>query len=170
MESGKITSLVAGILTILATYVFSWYTMNIPPNIPPTFYSNGLGIITNLPNMFTNAETLGIILGIPGFAIYIIAGFLIYFLASGIIQIIGIKSRTAVLVGSIMPIGIGIALLFASGDILDRELWIGGVFGTNHPLGIFPLQILPDNIVDIGGYLLLVGGGLGIISAFLPRE
>ncbi|UCD01464.1 MAG: hypothetical protein JSV23_00080 [Promethearchaeota archaeon] len=170
METGKITSLVAGILTILATYVFSWYTMNIPPNIPLTFYSNGLGIITNLPNMFTNAEALGIILGIPGFAIYIIASFLIYFLASGVIQITGIKSRAAVIVGSVMPIGIGIALLFTSGDILNRELWISGVFGTNHPLGIFPLQILPNNIVDIGGYLLLAGGGLGIISAFLPRD
>jgi len=110
------------------------------------------------------------VFGIPGFAIYIIAGFLIFFLVSGIIQIIGIKSRAAVFVGSLMPIGIGIALLFTSGDILDRELWIGGVFGTNSPLGIFPLQILPNNVVDIGGYLLLVGGGLGIIAAFLPRD
>ncbi|MFX1418052.1 MAG: hypothetical protein ACFE9N_03935 [Promethearchaeota archaeon] len=170
MESGKIASLVVGIITILATYVFSWYTMSIPPNIPSTFYSNGLGIMTNLPNMFTNAEVLGIILGIPGFAIYIIAGFLIYFLASGIIQIIGIKSRAAVIVGSIMPIGIGIALLFTSGDILDRELWINSVFGTNNPIGIFPLQILPNDLVDIGGYLLLVGGSLGIVAAFLPRD
>jgi len=55
METGKITSLAAGILTILATYVFSWYTMNIPPNIPPTFYSNGLGIIINLLDLFTYA-------------------------------------------------------------------------------------------------------------------
>ncbi|MFX1377990.1 MAG: hypothetical protein ACFFA4_02765 [Promethearchaeota archaeon] len=170
MESGKLTSLVAGIVTIIATYVFSWYGMDIPPNIPPTFYSNGLGIINNLPNMFTNADAYGILLGIPGFAIYIIAGFLIFFLASGVIQIAGIKNRTLAILGSIMPIGIGIALLFTSSDILDRILWIENVFGTNNLLGIFPLQILPNDLVDIGGYLLLVGGGLGIVSVFLPRD
>ncbi|MFX0001077.1 MAG: hypothetical protein ACFE9Q_03670 [Candidatus Hodarchaeota archaeon] len=170
MESGKITSLLAGIITIIATYVFSWYTMDIPPNIPPTFYSNGLGIINNIPSMFTNASALGILLGMPGFAVYIVAGFLIFFLASGIIQIIGIKSRAVAIVGSLMPIGLGIALFFTSGNILDRIIWIENVFGTNSPLGIFPLQIVPNEIVDIGGYLLLIGGGLGIVSVFLPRD
>jgi hypothetical protein len=86
----------------------------------------------------------------PGFAVYMVAGFLIFFLFSGIIQKIGIKSRGAVIVGSIMPIAIAIALLFSTGDVLNKTLWIGNVFGTN-PLEIFPLQILPNNIVDIGG-------------------
>jgi len=168
MESGKITSLVAGIITILATYVFSWYTMLIPAPVP-TFSSNGLGIITNLPDLFAYADIYGPLLGMPGFAVYIVAGFLIFFLISGIIQIIGIKSRSAVIVGSIMPIAIAIALLFSIGDVLNKVVWIRNVFGTN-PLGIFPLQILPNDLLDIGGYLLLVGGGLGIVAAFLPRD
>ena len=170
MESGKITSLLAGIITILATYVFSWYTMDIPPNIPTSFYSNGLGIINNIPSMFTNASTYGTLLNMPGFAVYIVAGFLIFFLASGIIQITGIKSKVVAIVGSIMPIGIGIALFFTNSNILDKIIWIENVFGTNSLLGIFPLQIVPNEIVDIGGYLLLIGGGLGIVSVFLPRD
>ncbi|MFX1304466.1 MAG: hypothetical protein ACFFBV_05895 [Promethearchaeota archaeon] len=168
MESGKITSLIAGIITILATYVFSWYTMLIAAPIP-IFRSNGLGIITNLPDLFTNADIYGPLLGMPGFAVYIVAGFLIFFLVSGFIQIIGIKSRAAVIVGSIMPIAVAIALLFSVSDVLNKTLWIHYVFGTN-PLGIFPLQIIPNDLVDIGGYLLFVGGGLGIVAAFLPRD
>lgn len=168
MESGKITSLVAGIITIVATYVFSWYAMIIGGPIP-LYRSNGLGIITNLPDLFINADIYGPLLGMPGFAVYIVASFLIFFMVSGIIQIIGIKSRAAVIIGSIMPIAIAIALLFSIGDVLNKTLWIRYVFGTN-PLGIFPLQILPNDIIDIGGYLLLVGGGLGIVAAFLRRD
>ncbi|MFX1388154.1 MAG: hypothetical protein ACFE9M_13130 [Promethearchaeota archaeon] len=68
-----------------------------------------------------------------------------------------------------MPIAIAIALLFSISDVLNKTLWIHYVFGTN-PLGIFPLQILPNDIMDIGSYLLLVGGGLGIVAAFLRRD
>ncbi|MFX1388153.1 MAG: hypothetical protein ACFE9M_13125 [Promethearchaeota archaeon] len=78
MESGKITSLVAGIITIVATYVFSWYAMIIGGPIP-LYRSNGLGIITNLPDLFINADIYGPLLGMPGFAVYIVASFLIFF-------------------------------------------------------------------------------------------
>jgi len=87
MAAGKILSLLAGILTIVATFVLSWVS------IPGPVYAYGIGIVKNLPAMFTNADALGLLLGIPGFAIYIIAGILIVFLLSGIFQLIGIKSR-----------------------------------------------------------------------------
>lgn len=168
MERGQTLSIVAGIITILATYLFSWYAIN----LGSIYYVNGLGIIANLPGMFTNAETLGTILSIPFFALYIIAGCFILFLISGILQIVGVKSRAVVIIGSIMPILIGIAVLMASFDVIPRNLWIQNMLGTNQPLiaDIIPLKVLALEVVDIGAYLLFAGGAIGIIAGALPRD
>jgi len=104
MAAGKILSLLAGILTIVATFFLSW----IPEALTPGYYVYGIGIVNNLPGMFTNADALGLTLGIPGFAIYIVAGLLIVFLISGIFQIIGMKSRVLAIIGSIFVLLIGV--------------------------------------------------------------
>ncbi len=69
-----------------------------------------------------------------------------------------------------MPIGTGILLFFTNADILDKALWIENVFGIADQLGPLPLQLICENLVDVGGYLLLAGGVIGIISIILPRE
>lgn len=168
MERGQVLSIIAGIITILATYLFSWLAVT----IGTIYYVNGIGIIVNLPGMFTNAEALGTTLNIPSFALYIIAGFFILFLISGILQIIGVKSRAVVIIGSIMPILLGVAALMTSADIIPRNLWIQNILGTDQPLiaGIIPLQLLALEVVDIGAYLLFAGGAIGIIAGILPRD
>ncbi len=88
MPSGRTLSGFAAILTLLATFVFSWYSLDIPPK----FYSNGLGIMDNLPAMFTDANSIATALDIPTFTIYIIAVCLILLLASGVLQLIGVTS------------------------------------------------------------------------------
>ena len=90
MAAGKVLALISGIITLVATFLLSWVSIN----VPPVYYAYGIGIVKNLLPMFTNAEGLGTQLGIPGFAIYIIAGISIAFLASGILQLIGIFLTT----------------------------------------------------------------------------
>ena len=130
MAAGKILSLLAGILTIVATFMLSWVSVS----VPPTYYAYGIGIVKNLPAMFTNADALGVTLGIPGFAIYIVAGILIVFLLSGIFQLIGIKSRALAIIGSIFVLLIGITTLLGVLNIVINIDWIIYIFGDSVPI------------------------------------
>jgi hypothetical protein len=162
MSVGRKLSIVAGIISLIATFLFSWYAID----AGGIFYASGLGIIKNLPAMFTNAESLGITLGIPGFAIYIVAAAFILFLVAGIFQILGIKSRAFVLLGTILVLGIALLMFLGSADIVNSTDWIVNMIGTNEPLvdGIIPLKILGVNTYDIGMYLLYASGIIGIIA------
>ncbi|MFX1455245.1 MAG: hypothetical protein ACFFDB_07695 [Promethearchaeota archaeon] len=166
MGVGKILSLIAGILTLLATFLFSWFAVD--GGGGTIYYAGGLGIIKNLPAMFTNAEALGTTLGIPGFTLYIIAGIFILFLVSGVLQILGIKSRIPLIIGTITVLGIGSLIWLGSTDVINRVDWIVNILGTETPLveGIIPLS-LGINIIDIGTYVLYAGGIIGIVAAVL---
>jgi hypothetical protein len=165
MGIGKILSMVAGIITLLATFLFSWYAVD---NGGGTiYYAGGLGIIKNLPAMFTDAQGLGTTLGIPPFALYIIAGIFILFLVSGILQILGIKSRIPLIIGTVVVLGVGSLIWLGSADVINRVDWIVNILGTETPLieGIIPMNLLGTDIIDLGTYLLYVGGILGIVAA-----
>lgn len=124
----------------------------------------------NLPAMLTDADSIATALDIPTFTIYIIAVCFILLLASGVLQLIDVTSRVAIFIGSVIPIGTGILLFFTNADILDKALWIENVFGIADQLGPLPIQLIGENLIDVGGYLLLAGGVIGIISIILPRE
>jgi len=165
METGKLLSIIAGIMTLVATYLFSWIA--IPIGGPPTtFYSNGYGIIRNLPNMFTDAESIGSALEIPGFAIYIIAGLLIVFLASGVLQILGTKHRAFVAIGTLFSLGIALILLLSTIEVVDTANWVYYILGSDEPIveNIIPLKILGLDAFDVGFYLLYAGGFVGIVA------
>ena len=158
----KILSLVAGIITLLATFLFSWYAID----SGGIYYAGGLGIIKNLPAMFTDAQGLGTTLGIPFFALYIIAGIFILFLASGVLQILGIKSRIPLIIGTVVSLGIGSLIWLGSANILDANAWVVNILGTETPLiGFIPVSLLGINTIDIGTYLLYAGGIIGIVAA-----
>ncbi len=164
MSVGKKLSIVAGIIALIATFLFSWYAIDVGGgNI---YYASGYGIINNILNMFTNAEALGTTLGIPGFAIYIIAVYFILVLVAGIFQILGVKSRAMVLLGTLLVLGIAVLMFLGSADIVETTDWIVNMMGTNEPLvdGIIPLNILGLNTYDIGMYLLYASGIIGIIA------
>jgi hypothetical protein len=117
--------------------------------------------------MFTDAQGLGTTLGIPFFALYIIAGIFILFLLSGILQILGIKSRIPLIIGTIVSLGIGSLLWLGSADVINRVDWIVNILGTETPLieGIIPLSIFGIDTIDLGVYLLYAGGIIGIVAA-----
>ncbi|MHA2180851.1 MAG: hypothetical protein ACXAAH_05450 [Promethearchaeota archaeon] len=165
MRVGKILSIIAGILTLLATFLFSWYAID--GGGGTIYYAGGLGIIKNLPAMFTNAQGLGTTLGIPFFALYIVAGIFILFLLSGILQILGIKSRIPLIIGTIVSLGIGSLIWLGSADVINRVDWIVNILGTETPLieGIIPMSLFGIDTIDLGIYLLYAGGIIGIVAA-----
>ena len=166
MAAGKILSLLAGILTIIATFMLSWVSVS----VPPTYYAYGIGIVKNLPAMFTNADALGVLLGIPGFVFYIIAGILIVFLLSGIFQLIGIKSRALAIIGSIFVLLIGILTFLGVLNIVINIDWVVYIFGDPVPIidGIIPFDLVLGP-ASLGLYVLIAGGVLGLISGFMGR-
>ena len=167
MAAGKILSLLAGILTIVSTFMLSWVSVA----VPPMYYAYGIGIVKNLPAMFTNADALGVLLGIPGFAIYIIAGMLIVFLLSGIFQLIGMKSRVLGLIGSIFVLVIGILVFLGIFNIVINIDWITNIFGDSVPIidGIIPFD-LPLGPASLGLYVLIAGGALGLVAGIMGPE
>ncbi|MFW9864790.1 MAG: hypothetical protein ACFFEN_01700 [Candidatus Thorarchaeota archaeon] len=162
MSVGKKLSILSGILTIIATYLFSWYAIN----TGTTYYASGLGIIFNFPAMFTEAPSLGTTLGIPSFAVYIVAIYFILFLAAGLFQILGTKKRGFVLFGTLLVLGMGILIFLGSFNVVDKTVWIENLLGTNTPLveGYIPWAILGLNTFDIGLYILYAAGIIGIIA------
>jgi hypothetical protein len=122
MRIGKILSIVAGVLTLLATFLFSWYAVDGGGGL--IYYAGGLGIIKNLPAMFTNAQGLGTTLGIPSFSLYIIAGIFILFLVSGVLQILGIKSRIPLIIGTVVSLLIGSLIWLGSVNVIDANDWV----------------------------------------------
>ena len=165
MAAGKILSLLAGILSIVATYLLSWVS------VPGPYYAYGIGVIKNLPAMFTDADTLGGILGVPGFSLYIVAGILIVFLISGIFQLIGMKSRVIGLIGSIFVLLIGILIFLGVFNIVTNIDWVQYIFGDSVPIidGIIPYD-LPLGPASLGLYVLIAGGALGLVAGIIGSE
>jgi hypothetical protein len=167
MGSGKILCVIAGIITIFATYILSWVSVT----VPPTFYAYGIGFIKNLPAMFTEADALGLLLGVPGFVIYIVAGIGIVFLLSGIFQLIGMKSRTFVLIGSIFVLLMGIMILLGTLNIVINIDWVIYIFGDSAPIieGRVPFD-LALGPASLGLYVLIAGGVLGLIAGIMGPD
>jgi len=170
MGAGKIFSVLAGLLTIVATYFLSFFAFEF---FFVTIYLGGIGSMKQIPEMLTNPDSYATLFSLPTFAIYIIVVVIIFFLISGIFQLIGVKSRVLVIIGSILPILIGIYILLYCFGVLPTELSIYTfLFWDAEPLidGIIPLKILELDTVDIGTYVLIAGGFLGLIGGFAGRD
>jgi len=131
------------------------------------YYTGGLGKPKNLHAMFIDAQGLETTLEIPFFALYIIAGIFILFLASGVLQILGMKSRVPLIIGTIKSLGIGSLIWLGSADVINRVDWIVNILGTETPLieGIIPMNLLGIDTIDIWTYLLYAGGIIRIVAA-----
>ena len=105
--------------------------------------------------------------GLPSNALYIIAGIFLLFLASGVLQILGMKSRVPLIIGTITSLGIGSLIWFGSADVINRVDWIVNILGTETPLieGIIPMNLLGIDTIDIGTYLLYAGDIIEIVAA-----
>lgn len=165
--AGKKLLIIAGISALLATFIFSWSTFP----FGEVHYIYGVGGIFNVIDIFTRGpKYYRTRFQLPEWAIYIIAIVVIWLVVSGFVQILGRKSRKLGIIGSIIPLLIGLIILlnvlgipFTGGFIRILE-----VFGAADPVieGLIPLHIvLPGRVEAIGTYLLILSGILGIIGA-----
>ena len=165
METGKILIILGGILTLLGTYVFAIY------GSAGLFAGSGIGFIINLPDLFGNADAIALATGWDVIFIYIFTILFLIFLASGILQLAGIKSRILAFIFSLFPLVVGamILILFYT-DILGPTTGIFTLyFIGEHFADFFPIIVnLGD--VGLGTYFLVAGGVLGLVSVFLPRD
>ena len=172
MGKGTVLGIISGILVLAATFLLTWFTVG-PEG------ASGIGLIKNLSTYFTTADTIAAGWGVPTFVIYIVGGCYILFLASGIIMLFGAKSRAAAIIGSFMPIAMSAAIIFGSFDMPADIITYVGVFLDADGIipGIIPytLNLGPSGAVSLatvalGTYVLLAGGILGFVSAFLDRD
>jgi hypothetical protein len=144
----KISYIIGGLMTLISTYFFTFHLYF------PGVHFYGIGFIMNIPSFFTSGDILVIIMAIV----------IIMFLLSGVFILIGLKSRTLAIIGSLLCIvgGVYFILVFYMGIsgidqfafmFLNLEL-IGGIIPFNIPIGT----------VSVGPSLVLAGGLLGLIG------
>lgn len=164
LGAGKTLAIFSAILTILGTYVFALFGST-------GYVGSGLGFIGSLDAIFENAESYANIVDIHIILYWFIVVLFFIFLVSGFLQLVGIKSRVAMFIFSLFPLGIGamITLLFYT-DVLGNISTLFTLFLIGEQIGdLFPFLIEVGDVA-LGTFILLAGGVLGIVSAILPRE
>ncbi|MFX0105957.1 MAG: hypothetical protein ACFE75_10765 [Candidatus Hodarchaeota archaeon] len=149
MGAGKIFCILGGIVTLLATYLFSF---------AGSFY--GIGFIMNIPTAFLS-DVLTIVMAV----VFII------FLLAGLFIILGVKSRALAIIGSLFAIVIGIYFVLTFFAVLPVEIGQFADLFDYPPLvaNIIPLDVMIGS-VGLGTYLLLGGGVLGLIGGIMGTD
>ena len=159
MAAGKILIIIAALLTILGTWVFATLLFI------PGYVGSGLGFAMNLISIIGSDP------GADAVVFYLLLALFIGWLASGVLQLIGLKSRIVGIIFSLIPLAVGLMLvLLLYTDILGMMsatftfMTIGEQIG-----GFFPI-LVPLGDLGLGTYFLLGGGVLGIVGSAMPRD
>jgi hypothetical protein len=166
MGAGKYLAILAGLLTILGTWVFAlWGSTGA--------VGSGVGFVVDLDTLFADAETYATGLSLNIILYYLLIVLFLIFLAAGVLQLIGIKSRVAIIIFSLFPLTIGVIYLivfYGPSDIFGNlTLFFTIVFLGEQYGDLFPFLVQLGDVA-LGTYLLVAGGVLGIVSGILPRE
>ncbi|MBY9009055.1 MAG: hypothetical protein KGD74_04230 [Candidatus Lokiarchaeota archaeon] len=150
---------IAAVLTLLGTYLFALF-----PSFPP-LVGSGLGFAMNLPMI------IGLDPGADAVVFYLLLVLFIVWLASGALQLVGLKSKIVGIIFSLVPLAIGLMfVLLVYTEILGAMsatfflMTSGEVIG-----GVIPI------LIEIGGmglgvYFLLAGGVLGVVGSSLSKD
>ena len=164
MKGGQILSIIAAILTIIATYLFYWISYE----YMDLHYINGIGFIKNIGDLFTNVNSNAVYYGLPIVFYYVILVLFILMMASPILQLLGLKKRIGPLLGCIMPLLIGtMILLYASFGSMEFFVKYLMMFGDIEPFaeGTFPITIAIEGRKEYWGtYILLAAGVFSLIA------
>ena len=163
MAAGKILIILGALLTILGTYVFALFLFF------AGVVGSGLGFAMNLFDIIALDPSL---LGIDAIIFYIMLVIFAIWLVSGILQLVGLKSRIVGIIFSLFPLGVGIMFLLVFyttilGPIsgLFTLFTIGEHFGS-----FFPILVDIGGGTGLGAFFLIGGGALGLIGSILPRD
>ncbi len=164
MGAGKFLAFLGGLITLLGTFVFAMFGGT-------GIVGSGLGFAMTIPDLFTDAEALAILMDIPVALFYVYVVIFIIFLASGVLQMLSIRSRAVGLIFSLFPLGIGLMfILLVYTDILGITSSFFAMFFLGEQYGnVYPI-LVDLGTLDLGVYLLLAGGALGVICVFLERD
>lgn len=157
MGAGKILCILGGIISLVATLFFSFFTT---PSI-----GYGIGLFLKFATIFTSGNILDIVFVIL-YAIGVISGLFI---------LIGAKSRALAILGSIFALLLGILLLLITGFgiALSAEINLSMLFFVADPIvdGILPFDLpLGLGSMSLGTVLLVGGGVLGLIGGIMGRS
>ena len=161
MGAARVLLIVIGaVLTLLGTYVFALF-----PSFPP-LVGSGLGFAMNLPAIFTTTPD-------PSIAIvfYLLLVLFIAWLASGVLQLVGLKSKIVGAIFSLVPLAIGVMFF-----LLVYTSILGPMTATFFLMtsGEVYFDLIPMFIelggIGLGVYFLVAGGALGFIGSLLPKD
>jgi hypothetical protein len=166
MYAGKFLALLAGILSLVGTYVIAIY------GIAGNYAGSGIGFIVNIPTLFLNAPTYAEVLSIEVWLFYFLLVVFIIFLVAGLLQIIFMKSRILSIIFSLFPLGVGLMFIFLGYTVLLGSIsdFFGSFFSGEHFGSLFPFIVNVGGDLGLGAYFILGGGTLGLISGFMRRE
>ena len=163
MALGKIFIILGALLSILGTYVFAIFLFF------PGIVGSGLGFALNLLDIIALDPSL---LGIDAIIFYLMVALFVIWLASGVLQLVGLKSKVVGIIFSLFPLGVGIMFLLVFyttilGPIsgLFTLFTIGEHFGS-----FFPIIVDIGAGTGLGAFFLVGGGALGLVGCILPRE
>ncbi|MFW9951720.1 MAG: hypothetical protein ACFFKA_16515, partial [Candidatus Thorarchaeota archaeon] len=135
----------------------------------PGIVGSGLGFTLNLIDIITIDPAM---LGADAIIFYLMLVLFIVWLVSGVLQLVGLKSRVVGIIFSLVPLALGIMflLLFYTTILgpmtaLFTLMTIGEQFG-----GFFPIFVDIGGSIGLGAFFLLGGGVLGLIGSILPKD
>lgn len=178
MGAGKSLSIVAGVFTLLGVFILNWVNST-------TSFVYGLGGLMGLGQFFENIDTWAFLYGLvfgdsfQDWMIYLIAVEVILLGISPILQFVGAKSKAAAIIGSLLPLAIGLIILLSGMEVFSTEISAKLTLLFGFPY--ITSDVLVENIIPftygfegrdeaIGLYALLGGGFLGLISGFMSRD
>lgn len=161
MGAGKVLILIGALLTLVSTFFLSFFATTVPGEL-----ASGLGFAFNIPDILGNAAGYAISMSIEVMVVYILTIVYLVFLISGILQLVGLASRVVAIIGSILPIVVGVLILLIHLGILNMLDYTRLFWGVPIVDGIVPFD-LPLGPVSLGTYTLLAGGVLGFIGGIL---
>lgn len=150
---------IAAVLTILGTWLFALF-----PSFPP-LVGSGLGFAMNIPMI------IGIDPGADAVVFYLMLVLFIAWLASGVLQLVGLKSRIVGIIFSLIPLAIGIMfVLLVYTTVLGPMTATFFLMTSGEVIGGFIPILVEIGGMGLGVYFLLAGGVLGIVGSVMPKE
>ena len=114
---------------------------------------------------------IGIDPGSDAVVFYIMLVVFIGWLASGVFQLVGLKSRIVGLIFSLFPLAVGLMfVLFVYTEILGMWTFVFMLFTSGDLIGGFYPILVDLGTLGLGTYFLIGGGALGLIGCLMPRD
>ena len=164
MNFGKLLAILGGVLTIIAMYLFTLFEA-----VP--YFSYAIGGFITLNSVVVNSVLHAGILGVGEWVIYLILAGYVVFVTTGFIQLGGVSKKLPAIIGSVIPLLVGIFLLIngftgaLSGFRYAIEMFSGP--GLNEIY--FPIHFEIGGI-GFGTYLMILGSTLTLVSVFIKKE